>query len=330
MKQTTHEFKSNGFVATCFICHRLESDSIHTVIPDHVSIIHCTEPAMDKSNISPDTDISNVIETLDSFEVFKPILNKDDDPGEVPSSDFFSVLEKPPTEIPTEIPAQINEQFATANCKGHKCDDCEETYYHTYDCNNKKRVSLCEKCAGQSSVLIHRPEAILQMQNDQTKILSGAEQASLLLEHEEFVVHNLIYDTQGNEYPDWMEKISAHRQDIKRNIEKWNIKAIATSKAVMRKNLEDVIKLSKEDREEYAKLAAKGISFKVAKEKKESKTEKEREKSDPKAQYNKMIKDITASIKYERKNKNLPDLDDQAMLAKAEKRYKVLNEEENL
>jgi hypothetical protein len=124
-----------------------------------------------------------------------------------------------------------------------------------------------------------------------------------------------------------MERVNNHRRDIARNIEKWKIRDLATSKAVMRKHAEDVSKLTPEEVEQYKRDARRSKTASSAPEKKD-KTAKAPKQLDAKTAYDKMLKGLMTEIKSKRKAKGLADLDDDAVIAQAEKKYKMMNEEE--
>jgi hypothetical protein len=300
-------------------------------MPKGIHVVSISSDGNHPSRIAPDLAIANEPD-IANFEVFRPLAEGEPDPGQLPEEQIDVPMQSnPPSLVPSLVSSQVEvvTEKHNAGCAGHACATCTKIWHHDYDCSaREQKPALCPECCAQSAVEINRSQTIEQIAQLSSQNLTGRETIECMLEHEQFVVHELIYDPKTKvEYPDWMERVNNHRRDIARNIEKWKIRDLATSKAVMRKHAEDVSKLTPEEVEQYKRDARRSKTASSAPEKKD-KTAKAPKQLDAKTAYDKMLKGLMTEIKSKRKAKGLADLDDDAVIAQAEKKYKMMNEEE--
>lgn len=149
-------------------------------------------------------------------------------------------------------------------CAGHTCPSCKKTWNHSYDCGKVDSHGLCMDCAQQTAAEINRPSHILEIANGKNfRQLSGLEQQTLLLDHEQFVVLNIIRLPDGSENPEWQVKLSEHIQQLERMIEQYKIKVASSYKARAAKEVQDLNKLTPEEKEQFLKDASRNRIPKV-------------------------------------------------------------------
>ena len=220
---------------------------------------------------------------------------------------------------------KLPEVVTCANCAGktcpsHKCPSCQTTWKHDHCCKSISN-GLCEKCATQSTSNIFRPIEIEQLAQTSGEVISGREHKEIELQNE-IVVYNLCHDDITHALlPDWQEKIHAHRRNQKQLIERYRIGELSTMKKLVDFQNEQTSTLTPEEREAWEK-AAKKKQRAAGKEVSTSKDSKPAITDAQKA-YNTLIKDLCNQVKKKR-----PNLSEDEVIQAAEKRYKLMNEED--
>ena len=231
------------------------------------------------------------------------------------------------TEIHNLANCKLPELVVCANCAGktcpsHKCPSCQTTWKHDHCCKSVSN-GLCEKCATQSTASIFRPVEIEQLAQTAGEVISGREHKEIELQNE-VLVYNLCHDEVTHTLlPDWQEKIHAHRRNQKQLIERYRIGELSTMKKLRDFQNEQTSTLTLEEREAWEKAAKKkqraagnNTTALLSKDSKPAVT-------DAQKAYNTLIKDLCNQVKKKR-----PGLSDDEVVKAAEKRYKLMNEED--
>lgn len=212
----------------------------------------------------------------------------------------------------------INEDLTTwrieAKCPGHPCPQCKKTWKHDYRCEKAPTVqALCQDCASQDAAIVNRPKSLETLVQQSRSPLTGQEVATIMLEHEEFVVRRVIHKEDGTVREDWQDRLVNHINAKRRLIEELRAQISASTRAKAKQECEDLTKLSPEEIEQYKRDAAK---MKRRNEPKVAKLKDEKEKARKKA-----LKGLCDMILMTN-----PKLSREKALEIAEKSYKPVEE----
>lgn len=154
-----------------------------------------------------------------------------------------------------------NNQVAPPICMGHTCPSCKKTWNHNYDCGKVDIHGLCIDCAQQTASDINRLKHIEEI-GFQAKSLTPREVKELQLDHEQFVVLNITHipgatapDGKPLENPNWQADLAAHIKSIEVQIEKCKVKISGAHKARASQEVQDLNKISPEEREQFLRDA---------------------------------------------------------------------------
>lgn len=161
-------------------------------------------------------------------------------------------------EAPIAVPILFDgkNQAIKPTCKGHICPKCKDTWEHNYNCGSINN-GLCEKCAQQNAAEIFRPKHIEEIKESQGTHLTGMEATQLRLQHEEFVVLEIIQDKNGATRTDWQERLAEHIKIKEACIERLRIELASCTRAKARQEVQDLNKLTPEEQEQYRRDAGK-------------------------------------------------------------------------
>lgn len=183
-----------------------------------------------------------------------------------------------PKQIKEEKPEEVKKP-----CPGHPCPECGNDWKHPYDCNKERTQTkgLCRNCSQQAASEINRPKSIEVIKKESESPLTGREEAELFNRTYDFAVKNLIYDPDGKERADWNDRVQKFIDAKLRIQHELRIELSAARKAQVKKQTDDLSKLSPEEIAQYKRDAAK---LKKPKEKKNgeaapAKTSDERQKA---------------------------------------------------
>ena len=199
----------------CVDCYKPKNDPCHNVeilIPSGVTTKSTQEIPVETSNLVPDLAIFNHDQDISKFSIMQAAT--DEDPEPVPEGYLID-----------ELPKVDMSPRGAKTIHVVPPDDIPQIAAE----GNRARHILGER----------------------GHYLTGAESVAIAMEHEAFVVANLINDKNGNEYPDWMERVEIHIADLRKKIESFRIKESAVFKVRAAKECEDLTKLSPEEIEQY-------------------------------------------------------------------------------
>ncbi len=161
----------------------------------------------------------------------------------------------------SNIILQVGKQDIIVNedCPGHKCAKCNHNWFHNYVCKRSDRAitdTICQKCIGDSSVLINRMSDLDRIANQER--ITPREAKEIEIEHESFLVLNIFHDPKtGLDNPNWLEDWTVMYKNFELMIEKIKIKQSSMMKGKAQKQLEENTKLSPEERMQYERDAKK-------------------------------------------------------------------------
>ena len=207
------------------------------------------------------------------------------------------------------------------HCKGHVCPVCGSTWQHDYACSNKPINTACEKCATQSTSETFRQTNIQQLAQTSSQVLHPREVIEMLVQYDA-VIWNMSHDPVTKALlPDGLEKIHVERRNLQQLQEKLQHKAIRIRKLEVDFQNELMTTLSEDEKAQYKRDAKK--KEKAADSPDKPKKERTSNVPDAKELYNKLIKNLADEIRTRRPNMKADEL-----LAAAERRYKLMNEED--
>lgn len=203
-------------------------------------------------------------------------------------------------ELHQDLPRPIAlDPAAPINCPGHTCPTCSCVWLHDYTCGGGKgTVGLCHNCAQQTAANINRAGNVEQIKVLENAILTGAEIVNIMNEHESFVVLNLCKDQSGADLPSdvWQANIAAHRLDLRKKIEALRAREMATSRVMAKRQTEDMLKLSPEEREAYEKSAKRNAKPKTAPVLGATAGKTKADKKEAQGAYQKMLEGLCSEI----------------------------------
>ena len=148
------------------------------------------------------------------------------------------IIETPPkvqNTIPLEHKNKESPNILTEDivlCYGHKCPSCGRAFSHAYKCwPGTTEVLHCPDCHAQATAEIHRPDDILQLLKKD--YMTAREITEILIEHEAFVVRNIIRDENNELRSDYEERVAAHILNMEQMSVALNAKKQATRKALV-------------------------------------------------------------------------------------------------
>ena len=148
-------------------------------------------------------------------------------------------------------------------CPGHACVKCKRDWFHDYRCNRTSVYDvLCESCCRQSAADINRPSNLDLLTNQS---LTGRDIVQIELEHDEFIVLNILHKPDGSINPDWREQLVDHIKNLESMIQKLRVKLSISYRKKADQEYEEVTRLSPEERKSFEDAVRKGKSVEKAK-----------------------------------------------------------------
>ncbi len=187
-----------------------------------------------------------------------------------PEHDPIHIKPEPKKEQQVKLYREDN-ALSPSLCAGHKCPSCSSIWTHNYFCGNE-RPGLCFRCASQTSVEINRPSNLEEIQK--TRYITGRESQEIKVEHDAFV-YNMTHNGDHSLKEDWQQKLSDHILNMQQMIERLNNKISASHQRKASNQMEEMSKLSPEERESYlsASRRQKKVKTEAASKEKQKKSE---------------------------------------------------------
>lgn len=143
-------------------------------------------------------------------------------------------------------------------CPGHQCPSCKKEWSHQYFCGENSIHGYCTDCAQQTAAQINRPMNIEELKAKDTEIIDARRQKELQLEHEDFIVLNIVHLPDGSDNPDWPAKMQEHIKNMKEMQLKYKVYESAAHQVRARQEVQDLNKLTEEQKEQYLRDAKRG------------------------------------------------------------------------
>jgi hypothetical protein len=171
---------------------------------------------------------------------------------------------------------------APATCPGHQCPQCKKQWNHQYCCGviveaveasmSVSKFGYCTECAQQITSEINRPAHIQELAAKDTDIIDARRQKELALEHKDFLVLHICKLPDGTDNPEWPAQMQAHIQNMREMQLKFRIYESAAREVRTDQEVQDLNKLTEEQKEQYLRDAKRN---KVEHKEKQSKQPKE-------------------------------------------------------
>lgn len=170
-------------------------------------------------------------------------------------------LSKPKTTILDFIIAKESQspaaQEPTFKCSGHICSNCGSKITHDYDCSDRKvNDLLCGKCTESAAISLNRENDLDFLEN--LEVITPKEAKEIDLEHEIYLKENIYRDPVTKlERPQeiWQPLWEKHYARLMANMERYRIRASTSYRTKAQKQIDEIAKLSPQERAEFNKLA---------------------------------------------------------------------------
>lgn len=143
-------------------------------------------------------------------------------------------------------------------CAGHVCSSCGSKIVHNYDCteNNRKLSDLlCAKCTESAAVSLNRESDLDFLEN--LEAITPKDAKEIDLAHEAFLETNIYRNPDGTERPQeiWQPLWEKHYANLMASMERFKIRASVAYRTKAKKQIDEIAKLSPQERAEFNKLA---------------------------------------------------------------------------